>query len=266
MKLDDSLLALLVPEGDISPEIYISGRHISENISPERGIPEGIFPEISPETYISEISPETYISEDIFPKGLRVRISGIPQSQGHHRVVPTGWRRNKAGQKVRAHKITESNKALYPWRDRVINELVRVWGDSPALDGEVYLCLWFTFGDRPKAHTYKDGTLKEGKPLLKNTDPDIDTLTRAILDALEQAGVVVKDARICALMAVKGWGQKPGVVIALRERSNTRIGQTPEDPSTRILDMEDVARSEAQVVEAHAAVPESTRKSNGQKA
>ena len=147
------------------------------------------------------------------------RVDGKAVQQGSHRSVPTGWHKSKrTGRRERTHKIIDDNHAtLRPWREQVASAAIREFGDQPPLNGNVFLVLWFQYA-RPGSHFRRDGTLRASAPRYKNTNPDIDKLTRAILDALDtDAGVLSNDGRVVGALVLKTWERSSGVVIGVQE-------------------------------------------------
>jgi Holliday junction resolvase RusA-like endonuclease len=75
------------------------------------------------------------------------------------------------------------------------------------LDGPIEINLAF-FHLRPAGHygTGRNaGVLKPSAPYWKSTAPDIDKLTRAILDALTDARAIRDDARVARLVVEDRW-------------------------------------------------------------
>lgn len=125
--------------------------------------------------------------------------AGIPRPQGS---------KNRWGQ--------EMSKELRPWRDSVISAAHNAEGQE-VFFGTTTVVLAFFF-PRPKSH-YGSGknaeVLKESAPLWKTSAPDLDKLTRAVLDALTQAGLLRDDAIVCELHATKTYGDRPGVEVVI---------------------------------------------------
>jgi crossover junction endodeoxyribonuclease RusA len=72
--------------------------------------------------------------------------------------------------------------------------------------------LTFTF-KRPKSHVTSKGTLREGYSEYHVQRPDVDKLSRAILDAL--TGIAYQDdSQVVTLAATKTWGDSDGVEIS----------------------------------------------------
>ena len=70
------------------------------------------------------------------------------------------------------------------------------------------------FFPRPKSHLTSTGMLKASAPTFRAQRPDVDKLTRAVLDAL--TGIVyVDDCQVVSLLAQKEWGTSPGVHVII---------------------------------------------------
>ncbi|SRR6266568_332667 len=152
----------------------------------------------------------------------RFLVHGEPQPQGSMRSVPTGWHASsRTGRRERTHRLTDVNVDLKPWRANIVHEAVKVWGGKAPLNGEVLVALWFGFL-RPANQRQRDGALRGNAPDLKPTSPDVDKLGRAVLDALEEAGVLQNDARVVALLALKGYSTTPRLVVGIRQRAPRR--------------------------------------------
>ena len=122
---------------------------------------------------------------------------GVPAPQGSKRYVGNGV-------------MVESSKALAPWRKTVVNNARRSWTTDP-LDGPVALDLEFVMR-RPKAWGKN-----RHDPMTQR--PDIDKLSRAILDAITGV-LVLDDSQVTTLTAHKRRahpGEPTGVHITLRK-------------------------------------------------
>lgn len=114
-------------------------------------------------------------------------------------------------------RMFESNKGnLMPWRQDVIAQARQAHHDDPIL-GPAYVTLRFSFR-RPKSHygTGRNaGVVKLSSAAEHITKPDIDKLTRAVLDALTIAGIWRDDAQVCDLTVKKVYSATPGVEITV---------------------------------------------------
>ena len=127
-------------------------------------------------------------------------VIGDPQQQGSKVGVPT-----KAGPRTK-----ETNeKALKPWRSLVISEAMAHRHSEP-MDGPLGVEL----------------TFRMKRPASRKSDvwcqvaPDIDKLTRAILDSLTQSRLIQDDARVAALTVRKTYGtfdEPVGVTVHVRQ-------------------------------------------------
>ena len=136
---------------------------------------------------------------------IHLRVYGTPASQGSKRWLPSG-------------RMIEADKKLRPWRNAVIDAVVKA--DSQGLRLEGPLEVWVTFlFDRPKAHygTGKNsGVLRENAPVYLSRTPDIDKAVRATLDGITEAALWGDDAQVAVLKARKmyaGTGEAPGAII-----------------------------------------------------
>jgi Holliday junction resolvase RusA-like endonuclease len=138
--------------------------------------------------------------EDTAGPALVITAYGRPVTQGH-KV------RNRYGG------VRDSNAAtLHPWRDRVCSAAIETLaacecsGGMPHFDGPVAVSIVFTFA-RPTWH-WRTG---RNAHLLRDNAPaypisiragDIDTLVRAVLDSLTDAGVWKGDNQVARLHGV----------------------------------------------------------------
>jgi Holliday junction resolvase RusA-like endonuclease len=124
---------------------------------------------------------------------LYFTVTGVPVPQGSHAVSRAGF-------------VYESNKKLAPWRKAVAAAAVEALGDRSGFDEAVYVLLDFWL-PRPR-------TVKRVLPTVK---PDVDKLTRAVLDALTAAHVWTDDALVLTVHAQKRYADEfPGVDIKVR--------------------------------------------------
>ena len=95
------------------------------------------------------------------------------------------------------HALREDNPATKPWRETVATAARKIQqraDKNQPLDLEVT----FTF-DRP-------GSVRRTHPSAK---PDVDKLARTILDALEDAGILVNDSQVVDLTTRKRYATDP---------------------------------------------------------
>jgi len=97
------------------------------------------------------------------------------------------------------HKLYHSNdKTLKPWRDLITAAALR-WIDQTAPEGQALEVMLTWSLPRPQSH-YGTGRnadrLKDSAPLYPVGRPDVDKLTRAVLDAVKQSGRIHDDAQV----------------------------------------------------------------------
>jgi crossover junction endodeoxyribonuclease RusA len=130
---------------------------------------------------------------------FRAFVPGEPKPQGSMNGFSLGGR---------IQIVHAKSTDLAVWRHAVTATAFDLWGENPALDEPVAVFLDF-FLAKPKSATKKR--------YLPDRRPDLDKLTRAVLDAL--TGIVfVDDARIVTLLAHKFYasGRPTGVAISVR--------------------------------------------------
>lgn len=126
-------------------------------------------------------------------ESLYFTVAGTPVPQGSHAVSRSGH-------------IYESNKNLNPWRKTVTKAAVDALAGRDGFDEAVYVLLDFWL-PRPR-------TVKRVLPTVK---PDVDKLTRAVLDALTAAHAWTDDALVLTCHAQKRYADDaPGVDIKIR--------------------------------------------------
>jgi crossover junction endodeoxyribonuclease RusA len=159
---------------------------------------------------------------------LEFFVPGTPRPQGSH----DPRRRGPRGQLV-------NHPNLELWRDDVAHlAMGERRGHWPTATGAVSVSLWFAM-NKTKAHGFP-----ADYPI---GPPDIDKLTRAILDALVRAQLFADDAQVVSLAAHKHWEGDvgPGVLVRIsliedvrgghgvRGEPGTGCGQPHETPATR---------------------------------
>lgn len=129
---------------------------------------------------------------------LLCRIYGRPAPQG-----------SKSAAVVNGRAVMwESSKTVKAWRSRVAAELAQAYfGDRrdpiPAHQ-PVRVIINFTLAHSPRS--------KLSEPTAK---PDLDKLTRAILDALTASLVIADDSQVTQLLLSKSFGREPGAEIGV---------------------------------------------------
>lgn len=159
------------------------------------------------------------------PPALTVTVTGRPVQQGS-KVA------NRFG-----HGVRDANaKTLKPWRNEVSGCVAAAMSDTgwATLDGPIGIELTFTH-PRPAAHygTGRNaGVLKPAAPIWKATAPDVDKLTRAILDSLTDARAIRDDARVARLVVDDLWADdSPGVHIVVYPLTDTAPAAASSPPS-----------------------------------
>ncbi len=130
---------------------------------------------------------------------LKIRVYGVPAPQGSKKGFVVNGRVNI---------VEQSHKKLKPWREDVSDAAAKVMDGREPLNGDLFVAITF-FMKRPK-------TVKRQYP---NVAPDVDKMTRGVLDALKFGNVYVDDARVVACMALKEYAQTPedqGALITVR--------------------------------------------------
>jgi len=132
------------------------------------------------------------------------RVPGLPIPQGSKSHVGRGILVESADRKTKRRPAGE----LKRWR-KSITLLAKFAHKGPLLDGPLHVYLNFAL-PKPKRPKFKD---------YPATKPDIDKLSRAVLDALSDS-VYTDDARVCQLSAIKKWADPdvgPGVAVTVME-------------------------------------------------
>jgi crossover junction endodeoxyribonuclease RusA len=133
------------------------------------------------------------------PRVLTVFVPGTPVAQGSKRHVGNG-------------RMIESATGLGDWRARVVFYVadMRRRTEHPGYPrpAAVDVVASFTL-DRPASVRREHPTVK----------PDLDKLIRAVFDALTESKIVDDDAQIVRVLSVKRYGERPGVLIHVRERN-----------------------------------------------
>ena len=148
---------------------------------------------------------------------MKLRVYGEPVPQGSTRAFAV----RKGGRPTGRVVVTGDNSRTKPWRQAIVDAALPLGAVGPAR-GPMSVTLVF-FLSRPRSHllTGKStaGQLSPSAPALPIGKPDVDKLTRAVLDALTDAGVWADDAQVAALTGVKLYAEtgrrRPGVVIEI---------------------------------------------------
>jgi Holliday junction resolvase RusA-like endonuclease len=126
---------------------------------------------------------------------LRFQVLGVAAPQGSKRSVGRGI-------------MIESSKAVRPWRDSVAYAAIDAAQHTDwTPPGAARVSLWFFFS-RPRSH-YRTGRhsdqLRPSAPAAHTSRPDVDKLSRAVLDALTTSGVIRDDSTVAVLNATKAY-------------------------------------------------------------
>jgi crossover junction endodeoxyribonuclease RusA len=131
---------------------------------------------------------------------LVIQVNGLPAPQGSKRHVGNGV-------------MVESSKAVKPWREAVRSETQRIMDTGAAFGPQVPVCIDLTFWlPRPRSLP------KRIEYPVKR--PDLDKLTRAVLDGIVSGGAVADDSQVICLVISKhfaGDGRPPGCRIVIQE-------------------------------------------------
>lgn len=122
-------------------------------------------------------------------------VLGIPIPQGSQVYSTT-----KDG---RAYGRYANQQHLMAWRESVAQAAWRNT-NGEQFTGPVQVKVLFYF-ERPKTHYTSKGLLKPAAPAYITKKPDIDKISRAVLDALESAILMHGDETVVGLYASKHW-------------------------------------------------------------
>ncbi|UXE05188.1 RusA-like resolvase [Arthrobacter phage Jamun] len=128
--------------------------------------------------------------------------AGVPMPQGSKRIG-----RNRA---TGAPVLIDDNKELKGWREVVDHYARRAVNGAAAIDAPCAVDLAF-YMPRPRGHYRADGvTLRASAPAVWcAVKPDVDKLSRAVLDSLTSAGVWAEDSRAVILRASMEYAALP---------------------------------------------------------
>lgn len=125
-------------------------------------------------------------------------VAGLPKPQGSKSIMtPRGGN---------ARLIECAGKPLKVWRELVALQASQIMSGKPAYRGAVRVALCF-YLPRPQAHYRKSGELTIRAPRDHMTKPDIDKLTRAVLDSLSTR-VYHDDSQVVSLLANKRYAEE----------------------------------------------------------
>jgi len=132
-------------------------------------------------------------------------IPGIPAPQGSKTVY--------------GGRAVEANPRTKQWREVMRKHHLKTSQalGAPLILGPFQASLRFVFTE-PKSGALFQGNLEP----IHAVKPDIDKLTRAVMDSLTSGGIIEDDARCHHLEATKEYGENPGVHIHLTQIFNER--------------------------------------------
>jgi crossover junction endodeoxyribonuclease RusA len=135
---------------------------------------------------------------------ISITVDGKPAPQGSKT-------RNRYGA------IYDDSKATKPWREAVRAETQRA-ADVP-MGGPVSVAIRFRL-TRPKGHYgtgRNSGVVRPSAPAYPDVKPDLDKLTRAVLDGLKEGGAFKDDAQVVTLAVAKTYSPRGGADITVSE-------------------------------------------------
>lgn len=141
-------------------------------------------------------------------------VPGIPKTAGSKRAFMRPV--------MRFPVIVDDCKRGADWKGDVKAFAVEHWTDMPTRDP---VRVRFTFSlPRPDCHFgsgKNSGTLKKSAPSYHVKKPDVDKMSRAIMDAL--TGIVWRDdAQVVAKLVTKDYAPKPGVEVVIETLDDSR--------------------------------------------
>lgn len=136
---------------------------------------------------------------------LQFRVAGLPVAQGSMSAFVRGGRAIVTDQK---------GPKLKPWREAVRSTAVETVGPWQPITGPVRVVLLFAL-PKPSSAPKRRRTWPTGK-----RSGDLDKLTRAVFDALTDAGVWGDDSQVVDVRVVKDYPEhvaqtSPGVIVRL---------------------------------------------------
>ena len=132
---------------------------------------------------------------------IEFTVYGIPAPQG-------------SKSRDRFGNMFESSKALKPWRTAVSTTFLTLRGRR-CFTGPLALSVVF--------YMPKGKSVKRSLPAVK---PDLDKLTRAVMDALKHAGAYLDDSQVCQIKATKVYssGSNVGARFRILEVKELEMG------------------------------------------
>lgn len=130
-------------------------------------------------------------------------VAGRPRTKGSLKVI------TPRGQKSR---LIEDHAHSKPWRQR-IKTAIEVQCPGVVFDGPVAVSATFGFlQEGPSAQALAYPVVNAGV----NANGDLDKLTRNLLDAMEDSGMIVNDCMVVTLAVGKQWNAlMPGIYVTV---------------------------------------------------
>ena len=141
---------------------------------------------------------------------MRIRVYGDPKAQPRGRAFAMKTKGGKVSARVYNPKTAEGWKSLLAVAARPLTP-------AEPMVGPVRLKCNFIF-PRPKAHFVsgdRSRPLKKVSPFWHTIKPDVDNLSKPIMDTLKTLGFYHDDSQICTLITSKAYGTDPGVDIEI---------------------------------------------------
>ena len=123
---------------------------------------------------------------------------------------PVAQPRVKARQAGKFIQVYTPEKKIKPYKDAIKLVASQAMAGKPPIEGPIGVCIHFYF-DRPKSHTKRQRECG-----YHSQKPDIDNLTKAVFDALNEI-CFQDDSQIWELRVYKRWTEGPGKTIVTIE-------------------------------------------------
>jgi len=124
----------------------------------------------------------------------------------------------RVGNGRRVYKANEHRKYLETLRFLIRSQLGR--NDTQLFTGPVVLKVDYFFKPPKDLKAIEKEKIRLGVPCYKYTKPDLDNLSKPLLDALEQEKVYENDSRVCRINATKQYSNEPKISVII-ENLNT---------------------------------------------
>jgi len=152
-----------------------------------------------------------HVSNDY--KSISFSVRAEPRTKGSMKLMPLGKRKIVVDKSGRGHEVARRHVMLHDKSKQLVYWVKQIQVSAKAamqsraisnLDQPVVVLLQFIL-DRPKSHYgtgRNEGKLRQSAPKHQSVKPDVDKLSRAVLDALE--GICfINDSRVKTLIADK---------------------------------------------------------------